>query len=251
MVRRVGAAGILPRGPPGHGQALLHRLPPAERHRLPPHGARVQLHHPGHPHPLQADGRLQHALAVRYRPRRHRDPVRRGAAARRGGQEQGRPRARGLPGPRVEVEGGVGRHHRQAAQAPRRVLRLGARALHHGRGALRGGARGVRSPLGRGAHLPRRLHRQLVPALPDRAVRPRGGARGARRRVRLHQVRAAHPRHRAARDQARRHRGRRASQGPAVPEVRGQDPRDSLGRGEHLDPGRRRHGGGSRSSAPA
>ena len=245
MVRRVGAAGILPRGPAGVRQAVLHRLPPAERHRLPPHGARVQLHHPGHPHPLQADGRLQHPLAVRHRPRRHRDPVRRGAAARRGGKDQGGPRARGLPGPRVEVEGRVGRHHRQAAQAARRLLRLGPRALHHGRGAFRGGARGVRAPLGGEPHLPRRLHRQLVPAVPDRALRPRGGARGARRRVRLHQVRPAHARHRAARDQARRHRGRGASQGPALPEVRGQDPGDPLGGGEHLHPGRRRRGGRS------
>ena len=251
MVRRVGAAGVLPRRRRAPRQALLHRLPPAERHRLPPHGARVQLHHPGHPHPLQADGRLQHTLAVRHRPRGDRDPVRGGAAARRGGQEQGRPRARGLPGPRVEVEGGVGRHHRQAAQAPRRLLRLGARALHHGRGALRGGARGVRPPLGRRAHLPRRLHRQLVPALPDRAVRPRGGARGARRRVRLHQVRAAHARHRAARDQARRHRGGRPPQGPALPEVRGQDAGDPLGGGDHLHPGRRRQRRWIRSSAPA
>ena len=48
-------------------------------------------------------------------------------------------------------------------------------------GLSRGGARGLRAPLGRGADLPRRLHRQLVPALPDRALRPRGGARGARR----------------------------------------------------------------------
>ena len=91
-------------------------------------------------------------------------------------------------------------------------------------------------------HLPGRLHRQLVPALPDRALRPRGRARGARRRVRLHQVRAAHPRHRPARDQARRHRHRRAPEGPPLPEVRGSDPRDALGGGDHLDPRGRRRG---------
>ena len=33
---------------------------------------------------------------------------------------------------RVGLEGGERRHHRQAAQAPRRVLRLVARALHDG-----------------------------------------------------------------------------------------------------------------------
>ena len=43
------------------------------------------------------------------------------------------------------------------------------------------GARGVRLALRAGPHLPRRLHRQLVPALRDRALRPRGGdARRAR-----------------------------------------------------------------------
>ena len=46
-------------------QALLHRHPAAERHRLPPHRARPQQHAPGHPDPLQADGRVQHALACR------------------------------------------------------------------------------------------------------------------------------------------------------------------------------------------
>jgi hypothetical protein len=61
----------------------------------------------------------------------------------------------------------------------------------------------VRASLRRRAHLSRRLHRQLVPALPDGAGRPRGRARGARRRLRLHQVWAADPRHRAPGDEAR------------------------------------------------
>ncbi len=174
-----------------------------------------------------------------HRPRGHRHPVRGGAAARERGQDQGRPRARGLHRPRLAVEGRVGRHHHPPAQAARRLLRLGARALHDGSGAVRGGARGLRAPLGRGAHLPGRLHRQLVPALPDRALGPRGGARGSGRRVRLHQVRPADPRHRAAGDQAGRHRGRGASQGQALQEVRGQDARGALGGGEHHAPGGR------------
>ena len=51
-------------------------------------------------------------------------------------------------------------------------------------GLSRGRAGGLRAAVGRGADLPGRLHRQLVSALPDRAVGPRGGARGAGRRVR-------------------------------------------------------------------
>ena len=46
-------------------------------------------------------------------------------------------RARGVRRARLGVEGGVRRHHHPAAQAAGRLLRLGARALHHGRGACR------------------------------------------------------------------------------------------------------------------
>ena len=42
-------------------------------------------------------------------------------------------------------------------------------------GLVARGARGLRLALRAGPHLPRRLHRQLVPALRDRALRPRGG----------------------------------------------------------------------------
>ena len=59
-----------------------------------------------------------------------------------------------------------------------RLARLAARALHHGRGALPGRARGVRAALRGGAHLPGQAAHQLVPALPHRALRPRGEPRG-------------------------------------------------------------------------
>ena len=73
--------------------------------------------------------------------------------------------------------------HRRAARGARRLARLGARALHHGRGALAGGARGVRAPPRGGPHLPRAEAHQLVPGLPHRALRPRGRARGGARRA--------------------------------------------------------------------
>ncbi len=59
-------------------------------------------------------------------------------------QEPGR-RALGpreIPREGLGVEGGVRRHHHQPAQAARRLLRLVARALHHGRGSVEGGAAG-------------------------------------------------------------------------------------------------------------
>ena len=133
-----------------------------------------------------------------------------GAPARRRGQDPPRPRPRGVP----RARRGSGRRSRAApssasssGSAPPATGR--ASASRWTPGLSRAVREVVRAPLRRGADLPRRLHRQLVPALPDGALRPRGRARGARRRVRLHQVRAAHPRHRAAR--------RRCSATPASP----------------------------------
>ncbi len=45
------------------------------------------------------------------------------------------------------VEGRIRRHHRQPAQAARRVVRLVARALHHGRRPVEGRPQGVRRAL--------------------------------------------------------------------------------------------------------
>ena len=93
-----------------------------------------------------------------------------------GGQAQGGPRPRGVRGARLGVEGA-----RAAAQILKQLRLMGfsldwsARALHDGRRALARGARGVRVALRGGPDLPRQLHRELVPALRDRALRPRGG----------------------------------------------------------------------------
>ena len=61
------------------------------------------------------------------------------------------------------MEGGIGRHHHQPAQAARRLLRLVARALHHGRGAVARRAQGVRRALQRGADLQGQAAGQLGP----------------------------------------------------------------------------------------
>ena len=116
------------------------------------------------------------------RPRRHRDAERGRAAAREGGQDAARPRPRGVRGARLGVEGAEhGGTILEQLRALGASLRLDARALHDGRGPLARGARGLRAALREGPHLPRRPHHQLVPALPDRALRPRGG--DARRRA--------------------------------------------------------------------
>ena len=75
----------------------------------------------------------------------------------------------------------------------------------------------------RRSHLPRRTHHQLVPALPDCAVRHRGRAQRGRGRARLDQVRKhrrPEEQHRRrdhpCRDDARRHRRRGASRRRAL-----------------------------------
>ena len=51
---------------------------------------------------------------------------------------------RRVPRARLAVEGGIRRHHHPPVAPPRRLAGLAARALHHGRRPVRGGARGVR-----------------------------------------------------------------------------------------------------------
>ena len=70
----------------------------------------------------------------------------------------------------------VRRPHHRAAQKAGLLLRLGARALHPGRGLLQGGAaRCLCSLYDKGLIYQRRAHHQLVPALQDLHLRRRGG----------------------------------------------------------------------------
>ena len=140
----------------------------------------------------------------------------------------------------------VGRHHHPAAPAPGRLAATGRASASRWTPGSR--ARCARCSSGsdeEGLIYRGRLHRQLVPALPDRARRPRGRARGARRRVRLHQVRPADARAPCAR--------RRSSATPALavhPErsratrsTWASTLRDPVGRWGDRHHGRRRRGG--------
>ena len=71
--------------------------------------------------------------------------------------------------------------HRQPAEAPRRLLRLVARALHHGRGPVARRPEGVRRPAQAGPDLQGQAPRELGPEVPDRDLRPGGGAGRGRR----------------------------------------------------------------------
>ncbi len=75
---------------------------------------------------------------------------------------------------RVGVDEGSRRHHHPAAQETRRVVRLGARALHDGQGVSSLRAGGFRGAVSQGLHLSRQPHGELGPGVPHGDFR-RGG----------------------------------------------------------------------------
>ena len=145
-------------------------------------------------------------------------------------QEPPRHRPRGVRRARLGVAGAHRRPDPRAAQAARLLARLGADHLHDGSAVLGGGPRGVRAPARGGPDLPRAAAHQLVPVVPDGALRPGGrlrrGDAGRAVRVRLSAGRRlgrGGGRDDAPRDDAGRHRGRRA---PGRSALQGEDRQD-------------------------
>ena len=79
---------------------------------------------------------------------------------------------------RLGMEGGIGRRHLAAAAAAGRVLRLVARALHHGRGPVARRAQGLRAALQGRADLQGQAPGELGPEAADRHLRSGSGAEG-------------------------------------------------------------------------
>jgi len=234
------------RRPEGHARRLRRPDAAAQRDGLAPHGARAAVHARGRARPVEPHAREEHALAARHRPRRHRHADRRRASARARREDQARPRASGVRGAGLEVEGGERRAHRPPAADARRLPRLASQQVHDGSGHEPGRARGVRSPAPGRPHVPRHAPHQLVPGVPDRALGPRGGARGGgeRRalRVRVQGRRRRHRdhrRHHPARDDARRHRRRRPPGRPALHAPPRQEARAPVRRPQGADHHRR------------
>ncbi len=154
---------------------------------------------------------------------RHRDPDGGRARAGQGGQDAARARAREVRRAGLDLEGAVRRPDQPAAAPPRRLGRLVARALHHGRGALARGPQGVRRAAPRGADLQGQAPGQLGLPAADRGLRSRGRPDRGRRPSLVHPLsdRGAKrpPHHRGddpARDHARRYRRRGASRRSAL-----------------------------------
>ena len=81
----------------------------------------------------------------------------------------------------MEVEGGERRRNQAADDSPGHFVRLDAREIHAGAGAVSLGARGVLAFVSRGIDLSRAVHGELVPALPDGDQRSGSGAQRAQR----------------------------------------------------------------------
>ena len=120
-------------------KSLRHRHPAAQRDRLAAYGACAQQHAAGRA--LSASNACAGRdvlVAAGHRSCRHRHADG-GRAAIDGAAGAGPPRslaAREVREARLAMEGRVGRQHHQSVEAARRLLRLVARTLHHGRGRL-------------------------------------------------------------------------------------------------------------------
>ena len=209
--------GVLPPGGRGHaGGELLGRDPAAERHRRAAHGARAQRLDAGRAGPDEPDAGAQRALDPRHRPRRDRHPGggREGAARRRH-------RAATSSAARRSSSGSGSGRRSTARGSSSSYKRLGASCdYERERFTLDEGYVTRRLPrlqaaLRQGLHLPRQLHGQLGPGLALGDLRPRGREPRGRRHPLLDRLpgRGLRPgpdrRHRAAGDDARRHRRRR------------------------------------------
>src|SRR5258708_7137594 len=82
--------------------------------------------------------------------------------------EAARARPRKIPRQGMGVEGGIRRHHHQAVETDWRLLRLVARAFHHGRGALARGRQGIRGAVPRRPDLQGQAPGQLGPEIAHR-----------------------------------------------------------------------------------
>ena len=160
-------------------QALRHRHPAAERHRLAAYRPCPQQHAAGHPRPLRADARAGRAVAAGHGPCRHRDADGRrapddGAA----GAEPARHRPREIRREGVGVEGRIGRADHQPAEAPRRAPATGRASASPWTRALSRAVIKVFVDLHRaGADLQGQAAGQLGPEAADRDLRPRGRSR--------------------------------------------------------------------------
>jgi len=148
VVSVLGTVRVLSRQTRSEEETLFDRDSAAERNRDSHPRPRAQQHAAGHPDPLSPHEGRGSVLVPRHRPRRHRHRGARRKVSARKGEHRPRPaRARSVHRPRLEVEGRIRRQDHPPAPHAGLLLRLGARALHHGRRAFRRRPQGVRRAL--------------------------------------------------------------------------------------------------------
>ena len=200
--------------------SLRRQMPPPERDGRAAHGPRAQQHHAGRAWSgssgCAATGTLwlpgtDHAGIATQ------NVVERAARARKGKTrfDLGRDEFERRVWAYVEE---TGRDHPRSAARHRLAAATGTATYFTLDAELSRAVREVvRAPVREGTDLPRQVHHQLVPALPDRALR-RGSGKGRGRRassgtcaIRSEGERPPRRGHHASRDDARRHRRRGAS----------------------------------------
>ena len=172
-------------------RAVRDLHPAAQRdRRTAPRSRHVRQH--GRPDdPLPPHEGLLHAVGARQRPCRHRHAVAGGEDAAQRRHFPRRDRARGVRAPHLGMEAQIRRHHHEPDPPPGRLLRLGARALHPGRGPVARSARSLCPALREGTDLPRPASDQLVAGPEDRRLRPGSGIQRGRSHAVLLQVYAS------------------------------------------------------------
>ena len=211
---------------PGSAADVRDRHPAPERHRRAAHGPRAERVDPGSARPVAPDARLLDALAAGLRPRGiatqnvvERDLAKEGLTRHDLGREAFVERTWDW----LERYGGIiyGQFRRLGASLDYRRERFTMDDAYVARGP-----QVLRPPLRARLPLPRQPHRQLVPALRERDLRPRGQPH-RRGRHAVHdplpargRLGAPDDRHGAAADDARRRRRGRAPGRRALPPPR-------------------------------
>ena len=242
----MGARRRLPRAARSRAPAVHHLDAAAEHHRARAPRARLDVHAAGPDGALPPHAGRERRLDSGPRPCRDRDRVGGRARTRARGPDPRRVGPREVSGTRVGVAREVRRRDQRRVPALGLRPRLGARAVHDGRGALRGRRRGVRAPAPRGLDLSRNAADQLGHRLALDGLRRGDRVRRTRRPFVAYPLRERGRRARgrggddAARDDARRHGGGGAPRRRALPRADRQDARAAAGGAPRS--GRRRRG---------
>ena len=210
MVRLLGAARTVPLRT-RCARTLYGRHSAAQRDGDAPHGPYAQQYVAGRADPPCPHVGQKRLLGAGHGPRVDRHRSQGGSDAARKGHRKVVAHARGVPPPRLGMEGEIRRRDSQTAAQAGRLVRLGPHVLHDGRSPH--GERSARllRPLRERQDLPRRKDGQLGPRGADGPLGRGGGLQGVARQALLPALQGRgnrpgdHRRHDAPRDHSGRY----------------------------------------------